>query len=269
MPLTHDKFRSARLKVHRANRHIDELRTELRSYSEGGGYGIDVHSKPDLSDSIVIMRPSKPIPDGLPLIIGDTVHNLRSAFDHVNAACRSNQGFSGRNIGYFPFRQTANEFMTDTKLMAHLDTIEAALPGARHIILNEIQPHENGKLGIYPINSLDGIDKHNELVLVTHATLVNAIKLIVDGTTIEIQDCWFHSEEPTTLYRGPGKPTVECDSKRPLRYDSTRFSLSGTNLFSQHSFSSRTPRRKRSIFWKISSFDCAAINALLSASPVS
>lgn len=67
MALGPDAFRSARLKVQWANRHIEKLDAELRAYSEGGAYGIDTHSKADFSDTAVIFRPTKPIPDRLPL----------------------------------------------------------------------------------------------------------------------------------------------------------------------------------------------------------
>ncbi len=217
MALGPDSFQSARLKIQRANRHITELDAELRAYTEGGCFSIDMKYKTDLSDCVVMLRPSKPIPNSLPLIVGDALHNLRTALDHVVAACFVSQGLDPDTC-HFPFRKKVEEFVPDKgKLKTLLETIETALPGARNCILDEIQPYEGGKLGIYPLNPLDLIDKHNELLLVSHKTLVTGFKLTFDQSgRIEIKDCWFNPQEPTTLYRGPGKPSVECDFKAAL-----------------------------------------------------
>jgi hypothetical protein len=221
MALGPDSFRSARLKVQRANRHIQELDTELRSYSEGGCYGIDIKYKPDLTDTIIFLCPTKPIPDCLPLIVGDIVHNLRTAFDHVATAAYIDQSLNPDKI-HFPFREPPDEFVSNKgAVKVFLDAIEIALPGARDCILNEIQPYKNGKLGVYPLNNLDGIDKHKQLILVSHLQFVKNVRLTFENGRIEIINCWFNPQEPTTLYRGPGKPTVECDFKAALdiRFD--------------------------------------------------
>lgn len=72
----------ARLKVVRAQQHLDSLRIEIRRYLE--------HNKPDgwaekYSDTGIVMHPSKrpEIPLELSTIIGDCVTNARAALDYI------------------------------------------------------------------------------------------------------------------------------------------------------------------------------------------
>ena len=69
-------FRSTRLKIQRANGHMDELQTAITELSSPGFYGIDVHSQDD-GINVAVMSPRQLVPDSLPLIIGDAIHNLK------------------------------------------------------------------------------------------------------------------------------------------------------------------------------------------------
>src|ERR1700719_482762 len=75
-------FDSARLKIQRANRHIENLQAVLTEFSAGKFYEFVVDGKP----GALVTRLLKPFPDDIPLIIGDAVHNLRSALDHLVTA---------------------------------------------------------------------------------------------------------------------------------------------------------------------------------------
>jgi hypothetical protein len=213
MALRPEDFDGAWLKAKRANHHIDELRKALASYSEGGSYAISVQSEWDHSNTVATLEPSKPIPDDLPLIVGDAVHNLRTALDHVASAAR--RDLMGDDAhAYFPFRRTGAEFATDT---AALDAIEHAIPGARRIAIDEVQPYEKGKLGLYQLNALDKVDKHKKLILTTHLLFVNAVTIRTSaGFVLTINDCWLDPRSPTTLYRGAGEIAVECDFQSSL-----------------------------------------------------
>ena len=97
-------FRSALLKVERANRHIDELQTAIATLSSPNFYGVDIHSHDDWASSVAVLAPRQPIPDSLPLIIGDVVHNLKCAFDHAFAEI-IRSGLPKDNIDTFSLRE--------------------------------------------------------------------------------------------------------------------------------------------------------------------
>jgi hypothetical protein len=206
-------FRSAWLKVERANRHIDELQTAIATLSSPNFYGVDVYSHDNWASSVAVLAPRQPIPDSLPLIIGDSIHNLKCAFDHIFVEAYRGRPpikpLSARDIS-FPFYKYREHLITS----ARIDAIEHAIPGAKRAILDEIEPYGGGKHSIYALHSLDLIDKHNELIVVTEGTVIGKLDLVIDdGTRFSFRECRFNARDPVTLYSGSGKISVECDFK--------------------------------------------------------
>jgi hypothetical protein len=78
------------LKVKRAHRHIDELQ-RMTDPLDHSLYEITVSKVRrsvlhlDATDYQLTYRPKEPIPETLALIVGDAVHNLRAALDHLAA----------------------------------------------------------------------------------------------------------------------------------------------------------------------------------------
>jgi hypothetical protein len=70
-------FYSARLKVERARSHIDALATEISRFSHSSPYLVVIE------DSGPKLKRTSPIPGPVFTILGDAVHNLRSALDHL------------------------------------------------------------------------------------------------------------------------------------------------------------------------------------------
>lgn len=150
-------FVGPKLKVERANRHIDELNAVLRDFlaSEFYSFGIEPHE----GLWALAYRPVKPLPNTIPLIIGDVVHNLRASLDHLAVEVLASAGPVPKDF-QFPFHKSGKQLPTDHKVAA----IEQALPGSRRLIVDEMQPHADGDGALYALHLLDRIDKHNLLI---------------------------------------------------------------------------------------------------------
>jgi FkbH-like protein len=77
-------FESAKLKIERANKHIQELELSISSYFAENPCALVVELFPEMNpihNHAWIARIRKPVPLFLSAIIGDAVHNLRTALD--------------------------------------------------------------------------------------------------------------------------------------------------------------------------------------------
>ncbi len=74
-----------RLKIHRAEQHLDSIDDIVRRYVTLGPYIPEAKQETDGRNSILTLRVRlrEPIPEVLPVVVGDFVHNLRSSLDHL------------------------------------------------------------------------------------------------------------------------------------------------------------------------------------------
>jgi hypothetical protein len=200
-------FESARLKVKRANRHIGELETTITSYA-ANLYELRPQYDPQANVSAFTIHVAKPFPDDIGPIIGDAAHNLRSALDHLFAEA---VGSSLRKKDrMFPFHQRKRQVETDPRL----DAIEIALPGAKWLILDEVQPYEGGNGDLYALNLLDRIDKHNKLIITAYVGLIHHLELTyAGGGGITFAQVRFNLDQDTLLTRAPGRLTLQYKSE--------------------------------------------------------
>ena len=73
-----------RAKLHRAQTHFENISTEIKSLLGPGGYSEEVVGHHFENRELVIRaKAPKTVDSGLSLVLGDCVHNLRSALDHL------------------------------------------------------------------------------------------------------------------------------------------------------------------------------------------
>ncbi len=77
-------FHGAKLKLKRANKHIMELNAVLNAFLES--HFDNVSFKEDAYGWHHLQLGGVSIPEDVPLIIGDAIHNLRSALDFMLCA---------------------------------------------------------------------------------------------------------------------------------------------------------------------------------------
>ncbi len=168
-----------RLKVARSAIHIDELRRLTQplhsQFYEISQVPYPYQSELEPGGYELTFVPLRPVSKILALCIGDALHNLRSALDHIaTGIIRSAE--VGRKP-YFPMNQDWNK-LAKNRDMAPL---EAALPGSKDLILSGLRPR-NGQYEQHwrALQALDNDDKHSLLipnVVITEISNINATAL--------------------------------------------------------------------------------------------
>jgi hypothetical protein len=151
---------SARLKVSRAWKHIEQLNVEGRAFIETQPYTLG-SEKADGDDDIWIVRAivRRPIPEHWSLIFGDAVHNLRSALDHIVYQ-------SAEVLGSGAVKQTQWPVVTDRdKGLPENDARLAHVPDFHRARIASYQPFANpAKFDwLAKLDELDKADKHRVL----------------------------------------------------------------------------------------------------------
>jgi hypothetical protein len=162
-----DILKGPRLKIQRANRHIDELR-ERTNPLDRELYEFGVFHEPDsviharATHYQLAYRPKESIPEAFAAIIGDAVGNCRAALDHLASAIVRELSSSQGKI-YFPITKRES-------LAAHnsLPAIEQALPGTTKLLLNDVRPAGGPNETFWDFYSINNDDKHNFFIPVVN-----------------------------------------------------------------------------------------------------
>jgi hypothetical protein len=175
-------LKGPRLKVERAYRHIDELIALTQPLSR------ELHSVQVYPDTpwpegqhgpyMLMYQPMKPIPETLAIIIGDVVHNLRGALDHLATGIIRTVDPAAQP--HFPMRKHRKDLKTGPAA-ATLCLIEKALPGAEDTLLKQVRPENGPNEHLWAFHGLDNDDKHNLLIPVVTVASVYIPSLSVGG----------------------------------------------------------------------------------------
>lgn len=150
----HQPFVSARAKLRRAQKHTEELRQQLLSFLGARIMPVEV------TDKLVTWElvPKDEVPPDLEPILGDAVHNLRSALDHLAASLAIMNEQSPKGV-YFPFAESEDQL----DQMIRWRKFDRASPSAV-ALLKELKPYRGGNLALRGIHDLDVLDKHHSLI---------------------------------------------------------------------------------------------------------
>ena len=169
---TKQLFDGPKLKVERANHHINELESSLSVFLKMQPYSIRVDVDPTTGQNFLRFHTIKDPPADLPLIIGDAAHNLRSALDLMWSAILRHAG-ENDSSGHFPFHET-RENLVDT---IDKGAVKRAFPAVAALILDQIRPHKRGDDALWALNKLDVLDKHRLLIPVISAVRLSGVDL--------------------------------------------------------------------------------------------
>jgi hypothetical protein len=153
-------FASAHLKLKRAKEHIDDLNAQIKEFIERSVYEISVQRDSKTGSESVKVSPSKPIPDDFALILGDALHNLKSALDFAwyeltfaDTPAKKRHGFP-----IYPSRTHLEDFLRYRKEQHSIYRL-------CDVLLRIIQPYTGGNGdSLFHLHSLDKIDKHMLLI---------------------------------------------------------------------------------------------------------
>jgi hypothetical protein len=167
-------FEASKLKLARAERHIDELSAEISTYLAEKPVAVIVEQPPELKDiesCAWITRIRRNVPVALSAIIGDAIHNLRAALDLLACDVVRLNGKDAKTV-YFPFGKSAEQLEGQIKARnfqcAHPDCVN---------LLRSLQPYTGGNVALRGIHDLDVRDKHVALIPAIGAAYIDAFTL--------------------------------------------------------------------------------------------
>src|SRR5580704_5743005 len=174
-----------RNKIARADKHFKEIDAaiELALGMEANNTKIPPFEyQPDRKHLIITHPKPHPVDPALPLAIGDCVHNLRSALDHLafQLAVLNGKEVEAETAIAFPVYWTQSQFdnFADRKVAPFIHHKALAA-------IQDLQPYKtDNPPGISPLwvlSQLDNIDKHRLLVVVARKVRITGFNLRFPG----------------------------------------------------------------------------------------
>lgn len=161
------------LKLDRARDHRDTLDKAIKRWVKGSCRAVRKFD-PGTGEHVVRALIAKPLPADLPLLIGDSAHNMRAALDHISYQLATNYtqplSSSQARTVEFPILNDPDAFGRTTKsgepaVGSGLSKVHFADPAVRPLI-EAMQPYNGGDWELLALlHDLDRIDKHRELNL--------------------------------------------------------------------------------------------------------
>jgi hypothetical protein len=198
------RFKSADFsrKLDRAKTHIDTLEESVQRWLESDAYTLTEEFEPETGDHVLKAKVTEPPSDQWPLLIGDAVHNLRSALDHI-AYKLALDGYQTQNAGaaipsghqrriQFPIVATSND-PTKTVDEFYKQVVKGQLryvPAPVAARIHDLQPYKRSPADptndlLWIINDLDVIDKHRKLATVAVANPLQGMQIGGGGIYIK------------------------------------------------------------------------------------
>ena len=181
--MNNPKLNGVRAKLDRANHHFKEIDAAVEtalSMKDEANLVPPYEYQADRKHLIVTCPTPKPVDRALPLAIGDYVHNLRSALDHLifQLAVLNGKAAEAETIISFPIFLSDPQFENFTKRKVAPFIDRQALAD-----IKELQPYQIGNLGdedvLWVLSQLDIVDKHRLLVVIARQLRPTSFKIEV------------------------------------------------------------------------------------------
>jgi hypothetical protein len=219
-----------RLKVGRAKKHIANVEREVTCFLNDNPYVIVEEPDPEFGGKHGgkqwRVRVKASTPDQLPVMVGDAIHNLRSALDLLIRQLVEANGKDPQREA-FPIRGSEAEFLSGRD---GLKSLKGHISADAMSVLRDLQPYQGGNDSLWRLHRLGITDKHRLLLVVggafTHLVLVTKfdggeepdIKLAIppdnflcpleDGDVLPIG-----LSQTASASSGEGAPKLETDYK--------------------------------------------------------
>lgn len=159
-----ERLALVRLKIERADKHIDELKVAIRVFLDSQPYKVGTKRNPQTRQLIYYLTRVEPVPVSVALVTGDILHCLRDALDHLAQQLYlvGSAGAKGyRDQTSFPIAQSPKKlkagFAGKVEGMRK-DAVEA---------IRALEPYAGGKGDdLWTLHRLNNIDKHRLIIAV-------------------------------------------------------------------------------------------------------
>ncbi|MDQ7246287.1 hypothetical protein [Dongia sedimenti] len=160
-----NKYEGPKLKVERAKCHIRNLQALIEAFRASQPYEFITDHDPKTGENIYRVGIKESIPAKASVIIGDALHNLRAALDHlVSDLIRANGKEPNGGTG-FPIVNRRKDLKP-----GRISKIEGVSAKAERFIVR-LKPYNGGNRALWALHMLDVIDKHAGIIPVAAATV--------------------------------------------------------------------------------------------------
>jgi hypothetical protein len=173
-------------KFARARHHLAIFEVKALRLRDNGGYRFSgkVHNNGAKHVYRAVNPP--PIPPEIPAILGDCVHNLRSALDHLACQLVWVSGRTPDRLTQFPIisDDTYWDSAAQSREPVKVDIHPGVLPGIRDALAS-VQPYTGTDAGqaLGAIRKLDNPDKHRQIILTAQViSYYGTLAILPDGT---------------------------------------------------------------------------------------
>jgi len=125
-------------KIERSKQHTRDFEIALKAFRDTNPYGFRIDDDLQTGDKIHRIAIRSQTPDSLSLIVGDAVHNLRSALDHLVWQLVEANGQKPTDRTMFPISKDAATYKT-----AKIRKIQGISAAAENLI-DTIKPYNGG-----------------------------------------------------------------------------------------------------------------------------
>ncbi|HEX4036535.1 MAG TPA: hypothetical protein VHX37_00640 [Acidobacteriaceae bacterium] len=166
-------FANSWLKVDRAGKHILELHKELTAFQRSHPYEITVEHDADTGYDCLHIIPFERVPESIMCIVGDALHNLRTALDYAASDIEFATTRERTKFTKFPVDDTRDK----VKNAINGGFKHKAPERVRDFILDVIQPYKGGNgESIWALHALDILDKHILLIAQIHLQYIRNVR---------------------------------------------------------------------------------------------
>lgn len=194
-------------KIERAKTQIKDIENRIQLWAQSNPYSVVCKVNPyEPTEEIWSFIPTG-IGFDIPIVIGETLHNIRSPLDQVLAAVAEISGSSDGVV--FPFGKTANIFERAVGKQ------EKLLPADAITMIRALRPYKDGNNLLWAINEINRSDKHRPKVIPTfvNSTWSASFMASEKGGLVLIQGDRRGGHIRTNLE--DGKPYVPSERRHP------------------------------------------------------
>lgn len=173
---------SVKLKVSRAEEHLEALRMECSAYLDSKPFEPIRQSQPESDNPWMIWKVNHPPPLRLSVLLGDFLHNLRSSLDHIAWQLVLDNGGT-------PVKKTS--FPIVLKRKGAPPKIAGGISAKAATMVESFQPYNNvagapAENPLYVLSTLNNIDKHREfnIAVLNVSEMLEMHLLTADGEGI-------------------------------------------------------------------------------------
>lgn len=166
------------LKVRRAKQHINDLSAAIDAFLAERPYRLMLRQSPKTRDQVLFVKTDKPVPDEFALILGDAVHNLRTALDLLVFGMVGDDAPSPERV-LFPFAKNAQALgSTIPNRQMHVASKEVI------DALHALKPYPGGDDLLSGLHLVDVRDKHHLILTVGRVVSISTGLLAHYGLNI-------------------------------------------------------------------------------------